>query len=132
MQVLWQINLREMLGDLSVATFLILLAASTVVVGSMIVFPLVDLAFEKKVEPPSPNHNKIAQHDPGWLARRPWLALRSAASHSQPSDSLDGQVERATLPHLAGKFSEPLYRTPLVKRTGPVRETTSTGASEAA
>ena len=52
MDVLWHINLEEMLGDLTVATFLILMAASVVVVSSLVMFPLIDLAFEKKVEPP--------------------------------------------------------------------------------
>jgi hypothetical protein len=38
MDVLWHIDLEEMLGDLTVATFLILLAASVVVVGCIVRF----------------------------------------------------------------------------------------------
>jgi hypothetical protein len=41
------INFEEVLGDLTVTTFLILMAASVVVVASMVLFPLIDLAFEK-------------------------------------------------------------------------------------
>ena len=129
MDVLWHINLEEMLGDLTVATFLILMAASVVVVSSLVMFPLIDLAFEKKVEPPIPHHNKLTQHDPGWLARRPWLALRSGSDLS-----LNARIEQARLANLAGKFSEPHYRTPLIKRT-PVTEVETiklTGPSEAA
>ena len=125
MDVLWHINLEEMLGDLTVATFLILLATSVVVVSSLVMFPLIDLTFEKKVEPPTPHHDKLAQHDPGWLARRPWLALRSGSDLS-----LNARIEH----NLAGKFSEPHYRTPLIKRT-PVTEVETiklTGPSEAA
>jgi hypothetical protein len=49
MDLLWHINFVEMLGDLTVATFLILLAASVVIVGCMVLLPLIDLAFEMKV-----------------------------------------------------------------------------------
>jgi hypothetical protein len=50
MDLLWQINYGEMLSGLSVATFLIL-AASIVVVSSMVMFPLIDVAFKKKAKP---------------------------------------------------------------------------------
>ena len=43
MDLFGQIKWEEMLGDLMVATFLILLAASIVVVCLMVMFPLVDL-----------------------------------------------------------------------------------------
>ena len=109
MDVLWHVNVQEMLGDLTVTTFLILLAASVVVVGSMVMFPLIDLAFEKKVELPIPHHDKLAQHDPGWLARRPWLALK--AGNDLPLDARLGQA-----PSIHRKFSEPQHRTPLIKR----------------
>ena len=48
MDLFWHINPVEMLSDLMVTTFLILLAASVVVVASMFMFPLIDLAFKKK------------------------------------------------------------------------------------
>jgi hypothetical protein len=51
MDLLWQINYGEMLGGLTVTTFLILLAASIVVVSSMVMFPLIDVAFKKKAKP---------------------------------------------------------------------------------
>jgi hypothetical protein len=91
MDLLWHINLQEMLGDLTVATFLILLAISVVVVGSMVMFPLIDLAFEKKVKvtiEESRRHHETA-YDDAWLAGHPWLATRSdflrpdAVPHSQ-------------------------------------------------
>ena len=59
----WQINWEEMLGDLMVATFLILLAASIVVVCLMVMFPLIDLAFKKKAKPvPRPAQVETWQH----------------------------------------------------------------------
>jgi hypothetical protein len=64
-----------MLGDLMVTTFLILLAASIVVVCLMVMFPLIDLAFKKKAKPaPRPAQVETWQHDRrscqggrGWL-----------------------------------------------------------------
>ena len=90
MDLLWHINLEEMLGDLTVTTFLILLATSVVVVGSMVTFPLIDLAFEKKAKATieEPRHHQTA-YDDAWLAGHPWLATRSdflrpdAVPHSQ-------------------------------------------------
>jgi hypothetical protein len=51
MDLLGQINYGEMLSGLMVTTFLILLNASVVVVSSMVMFPLIDLAFKKKAKP---------------------------------------------------------------------------------
>jgi hypothetical protein len=51
MDLFWQINWEEMLSDLIVTTFLILLDASIVVVCSMVMFPLIDLAFKKSIWP---------------------------------------------------------------------------------
>jgi hypothetical protein len=51
MDLFWQINPEEMLSGLMVTTFLILLDASVVVVCSMVMFPLIDLAFKKKAKP---------------------------------------------------------------------------------
>ena len=82
MELLWHINVKEMLGDLTVTTFLILLAASVVVVGSMIMFPLIDLAFEKKVEPTieEPRHHEdLTAQDELWQTGRPWFAPRSGS-----------------------------------------------------
>ena len=47
MDLLRHIKLGEMLGDLTVAIFLMLLAASFAVVSLMVLLPLIDLAFEK-------------------------------------------------------------------------------------
>jgi hypothetical protein len=93
MDLLWQINYGEMLSGLIVTTFLILLDASVVVVCSMVMFPLIDLAFKKKAKPaPRPAQVETWQHDGltahAQLSGRPWLALRSdflrpdAAPHS--------------------------------------------------
>ena len=49
MELFGQIKWEETLGDLMVATFLILLAASTAVTCLMVLLPLIDLAFKKKV-----------------------------------------------------------------------------------
>ena len=48
MALFWQINPEEMLSGLMVTTFLILLDA---VVCSIVMFPLIDLAFKKKAKP---------------------------------------------------------------------------------
>jgi hypothetical protein len=79
MDLLWHINFEEMLGDLTVTTFLILLAASFVVVGSMVLFPLIDLAFAKKVKPTieaSRNDDELTASTS--QTGRPWFAPRSA------------------------------------------------------
>lgn len=57
MDLFWQINWEEMLGDLMVTTFVILLPTSIVVVSSMVMFPLIDLAFKKKAKPLLPRLN---------------------------------------------------------------------------
>ena len=72
MDLLWQINYEEMLSGLMVTTFLILLNASVVVVSSMVMFPLIDLAFKKKAKP-APRPAQVET----WQSGRPWLALRS-------------------------------------------------------
>ena len=51
MDLFGQINWEEMLGGLTVTTFLILLDVSIVVVCTMVMFPLIDLAFKKKAKP---------------------------------------------------------------------------------
>ena len=72
MDLLWQINYGEMLSGLIVTTFLILLDASVVVVCSMVMVPLIDLAFKKKAKP-APRLAQVETQPSG----RPWLALRS-------------------------------------------------------
>ena len=79
MDLFWQINWEEMLGDLMVTTFLVLLAASIVVVCLMVMFPLIDLAFRTK---PAPRPAQVETWQHGGLTHaqlsgRPWLALRS-------------------------------------------------------
>ena len=64
MDLLWQINYGEMLSGLMVITFLILLDASVVVVASMVMFPLIDLALKKKAKPaPRPAQVETWQQD---------------------------------------------------------------------
>ena len=81
MDLLWQINYGEMLSGLMVTTFLILLDGSVVVVASMVMFPLIDLAFKKEAKPaPRPAQVETWQHDDltahAQLSGRP-LALTS-------------------------------------------------------
>ena len=81
MDLLGQINYGEMLSGLIVTTFLILLNASVVVVCSMVMFPLIDLAFKKKAKP-APRPAQVETCNIGLTAHaqlsgRPWLALRS-------------------------------------------------------
>ena len=93
MDLFGQIKWEETLGDLMVATFLILLAASTAVACLMVLLPLIDLAFKKKAK------LAPAQVEP-WHPGPPWLALRSnflrpdAVSHFQ----LDGLSHRPDPP----------------------------------
>jgi hypothetical protein len=112
MDVLWHIDLEEMLGDLTVATFLILLAASVVVVGCIVTFPLIDLAFKKKVEPTIRHHDNLAAHDASWQPGPPWLLLRSNFLRQLISDR--GQL---TLVHGSSQFAEPPHWTSLIERT---------------
>ena len=72
MDLLWQINYGEMLSGLIVTTFLIVLNASVVVFSSMVMFPLIDLAFKKKAKP-APRPAQVET----WQSGRPWMALRS-------------------------------------------------------
>jgi len=81
MDLFGQIKWEETLGDLMVATFLILLAASTAVACLMVLLPLIDLGFKKKVNlPPRPAQVETWQQDElthAHFSGRPWLALRS-------------------------------------------------------
>jgi hypothetical protein len=78
MDLLGQINYGEMLSGLTVTTFIILLDASVVVVCTMVMFPLIDLAFKKAKPAPRPAQvetwHALIQAQ---LSGRPWLALRS-------------------------------------------------------
>jgi len=81
MGLFWQINWEEMLSGLIVTTFLILLDASIVVVCSMVMFPLIDLAFKKKAKPAPAqvepwHHDGLTAHH-AQLSGPPWLATRS-------------------------------------------------------
>jgi hypothetical protein len=51
MDLFWQINWEEMLSALIGTTFVILLPVSIVVVSSMVMFPLIDVAFRAKPAP---------------------------------------------------------------------------------
>ena len=81
MDLFGQIKWEEMLGDLMVATFLILLAACIAVVCLMVMFALIDLAFKQKTKPaPRPAQVETWQQDElthAPLSGRAWLALRS-------------------------------------------------------
>ena len=81
MDLFGQISWEEMFGDLMVTTFLIMLAASIVVVCLMVMFPLIDLAFKKKAKPvPRLAQVETWQLDiltQAQLSGRPWLALRA-------------------------------------------------------
>lgn len=104
MDLFWQINWEEMLGDLMVTTFLILLATSIVVVCLMVMFPLIDLAFKKKANPApaqvEPWHRDGLTAHHAQLSGPPWLAMRSnflrpAAQERAASNPLVGVVHHA-------------------------------------
>jgi len=114
MDLIWHINLEEMLSDLIVTTFLILLAASVAVVSLMVLLPLIDLAFENKRP-----RNDFA-YDESWRAGRPWLVLRS--NFLQQLIPL-AQRKHLTLVHDSDQFPESRHRTPLIKRANPGTQT---------
>ena len=121
MELLWHIDLEEMLGDLTVATFLILLAASVVVVGCIVAFPLIDLAFEKKVRPTIRHHDNLTVYDASWQAGPPWLVLRSNFLRQLMSE-LPVRREHLMLVHGSGQSPEPHHWTSLIKRTKTVTQ----------
>jgi hypothetical protein len=92
-----------MFGDLTVTAFLILLPTSVVVVGSIVIFPLIDLA---------PHTTRLGGQG------GPWLFLRSNFLRQLMSD-LPPNTRRGhlTLVHGSGQGSEPRYWTWLIKRT---------------
>jgi hypothetical protein len=119
MDLLWQIDFEEMLSGLIVTAFIILLNASVVVVCSMVMFPLIDLAFKKKAKPtPTPAPIETWQHDdltaPAWLSGRPWLALRS--DFLRPNALPHSPLPPVGMAHLA--LARPLeHITPLIVRS---------------
>jgi hypothetical protein len=127
MDLFWHINPVEMLSDLMVTTFLILLAASVVVVASMFMFPLIDLAFKKKgktaPKDTEPRHHDglTAYHAPRQLSGAPWLALRSdfsrpdAVVHSQLTS--DPNAQRAAPDPLKRMAHDALAHHPLERIT---------------
>jgi hypothetical protein len=121
MDVLWDINLKEMLGDLTVATFLMLLPASVVVVGLMVMLPLLDLAFKKK-HPTRRHHDELSSDDAAWRAGRPWLMLRSIFFRQLVTDL----PRRGQLAVVASSGQLPGHWTSLIKRTKSATQKTQT------
>jgi hypothetical protein len=121
MGLLWHINLEEMLGDQTVTTFLILVAASGAVISLMVLLPLIDLAFKKK--PVTRPHNDLIAHDESWRAGQPWLLLRSTFLRQLISGLPHAQRRHLTLVHDSDLFPEPRHRTPLIKRANTGTET---------
>lgn len=81
MDLLWHVNWQEMLGDLIVTSFLVLLDASIVVVVLMGLWPLCEFKFKRKQtrnyfrSPPPWHHDGLRAH---WqFSGRSWLAMRS-------------------------------------------------------
>jgi hypothetical protein len=122
MDLVWHINLEEMLGDLIVTTFLILLAASVAVVSLMVLLPLIDLALENK--PATRPRDDIA-YDESWRAGRPWLLLRTSFLRQLMSGLPHAQRKHLTLVHDSELFPESRHRTPLIKRVATGQTDTS-------
>jgi|SRR5215469_18084057 hypothetical protein len=108
------INLGEMLGDLTVTAFLILLPASIVVVSTMVLFPLIDLAFEKK------RVTRPLAYDESWRAGRPWLQLRSDFLRQLMSGLPKVQRKHLTLVHDSDQSH---HLTSLIKRRKAATQT---------
>jgi hypothetical protein len=120
MDLFWGFNLEEMLGDLLVTTFIILVPVSLAVVSLMILLPLIDLAFEKK--PSARPDNLLIAQDESWRAARPWLLLRSNFFLKLMSGLPHPQRKHLKLIHDSDEFPEARHRTALIKRA------TTTGA----
>jgi hypothetical protein len=133
MDLLWHVDLGEMLGDLTVTTFLILLAASVVVVSLMVLFPLIDLAFEKNVKPTTAeprHHDTLTAHYELWQTGRSWLDLRS--DFLRPDAVPRSQLMSGPTAKPAGVDTLRLYSsaaagalnhtTSLIKRTNPATQ----------
>jgi hypothetical protein len=114
MDLFWDINLEEMLGDLVVTTFIILLAVSLAVVSLMVLLPLIDLAFEKK--PAARPNNLLIAQDESWRAGRPGLLLKSNFLLQLMSDLPHAHRKHLKLVHDSDQFPEERHRTPLIKR----------------
>jgi len=130
MDFLSHINLGEMLGDLTVTAFLIFLAASIVVVGSMVMFPLIDLAFEGKHR--IRQHDDLTPYDESWWQGQPWLVLRANFLRQLMNGLPHAQRRHLTLVH--DQFIESRHRTPLIKRpnTGTQMDTDLTASDKKA
>jgi hypothetical protein len=123
MGFLQQICLAEMLGDLTVTTFLILLTASVVVVGLMALFPLVDLAFEKPTTGELRHHDLLDAGGEFWQNGRAWLDLRSDFLPSPAAK--DPTAEHADVVTLRLFDSAAAHTSSLI-----TRPTTATGKDE--
>jgi len=115
MDILGHMRLEELVGDLTVTAFLILLAASIVVVSSMVVSSLIEVAFQKKSKAVGPHRATLGRGDADWLTRNPWLALRANISQREPLNH--SGFGRGTVVLVAEQFSEAKYWTPLIKHT---------------
>ena len=123
MDLLWHIKLGEMLGDLTVAIFLMLLAASFAVVSLMVLLPLIDLAFEKR--PVIWPHNDLIAQDESWRAGRPCLLLRSNFLLQLMSGLPHAQRRHLTLVHDRDQFPDSRHRTPLINKRANTQTDTS-------
>ena len=76
MDLFSQINPEEMLSALMVTTFLILVATSIVVVSSMVMFPLIDLAFKTKAS----STPRLLRPDARLVDVNYWLKMRNVSA----------------------------------------------------
>ena len=131
MDLLGHINVQEMLGDLMVTTFLILLAASAAVVSLMALLPLINCAFEKRFKPKEEarHYDALSQRHELWQTGRSWLDLRvnflapDTRTDSQAmSDPTASPARVGTLPSFSSAAAGVLnHATLLIKRTTTAR-----------
>src|SRR5262249_34997020 len=110
-------------GKNIVTAFLILLAASVVVVSTMVLFPLIDLAFEKRVELGIRQHDDPTLYDESWRTGQPWLVLRANFLRQLMSALPHAQRRHLTLVHDSDQFTESRHRTLLIKRANTGTQT---------
>jgi hypothetical protein len=143
MDLFWQINWEEMLGDLMVTTFVILLPTSIVVVSSMVMFPLIDLAFKKKAKPAPAqvepwHHDGLTAHHAQLLqpavqeraAPYPLVGMAHHALADPPLERITPLIVRSLLPNGSeGAPPGPVAASPttLISSCGRASETLSSG-----
>jgi hypothetical protein len=91
MDLFWQINWEEMLSSLIGTTFVILLPVSIVVVSSMVMFPLIDVAFKAKPAPKDTRERRTIDNRP---SMRPYSIIHPTGMRGEVTELDRMKAER--------------------------------------